>query len=92
MNDPDPTDRAETLRFLDMVRARLDAGAEEYGDQSFARPCDALLAELEEELLDVAGWASILFARAHRLRRAAIVSSDAPDRGVPPGDGAAPLA
>jgi len=65
-----PNDSDEVARFLDMVRQRLDAGRAEYGDASFTRPPDELVGEIEEELLDVVGWAAVLFARVQRLRRA----------------------
>jgi hypothetical protein len=70
----DDNDQQEVARFLYMVRARLDAGRVEYGDRSFSRDPDALLKEIEEELLDVVGWASILFARLQRIRRHGVPS------------------
>jgi len=68
-------DDAEVARFLSMVRARLHAGRSEYGDRSFARPVTELIGEIEEELLDVVGWAAVLFARVQRLRRSEVTDA-----------------
>lgn len=46
--------------FCADVRKRLDAGYLEYGDGSFAMEADAILAEMQEEALDVPGWGTIL--------------------------------
>jgi len=62
-------DDAEVARFLSMVRARLEAGRDEYGDRSFSRAPTELIGEIEEELLDVVGWSAVLFAKVQRLRR-----------------------
>ena len=63
------------------VRAKLRRGADEYGDGSFARPSDALLAELQEECVDIAGWAYVLACAhpslARRARQLAQVGLDA---------------
>ncbi len=58
-------------RFFAAVRRRLRRGALEYGDASFARPARDLVAEIEAELHDVAGWAFVLCERLRRLRRLA---------------------
>ena len=51
------------------VAARMDAGAEEYGGTSYnARP-EALVDEIEEEILDIIGWAAILHERVQGLRQ-----------------------
>lgn len=60
--------RNDCEAFLDRVRARLAAGAAEYGDRSFTRPTDDLLDEIQQELEDVAGWGAILWARIDRMR------------------------
>lgn len=54
--------------FIEALRARLDAGRREYGPQSFTRSPVELRGEIEEELLDVAGWAFVLWARMRKLR------------------------
>lgn len=63
--------RDDLARFLNLVRARLDKGAEAYGDASIERPTQDLLNEIVEELADVAGWAAVLAARIFALQRKA---------------------
>jgi hypothetical protein len=58
-------------RYLIRLRARLEAGAAEYGDLSFQKTTPTLLDEIQQELEDVSGWAFILWAKIDRLRRAA---------------------
>jgi len=55
-------------RFTTRLRARLDAGAREYGDASFQRPAAELIDEIQQELEDVAGWGFLLWVRLDRLR------------------------
>jgi hypothetical protein len=71
MKAPDQ-DRDEFIRALTQ---RLDAGAQAYGDCSFSRSPDALLVELEQEALDLAGWGYILWSRIQRARAAAAALS-----------------
>jgi hypothetical protein len=52
------------------VRARLEAGRAAYGDLSFSAAPDALLGELQQEALDLAGWGYVLFERIERIREA----------------------
>jgi hypothetical protein len=56
--------------FADAVRTRLDAGRLAYRDQSFAREPAELIAELQQECLDLAGWGFILHQRLEAMRRA----------------------
>lgn len=56
-------------KFIAALRARLDAGRQEYGPESFTRSPTELRAEIEEELLDVAGWAFVLWVRVRHLDR-----------------------
>lgn len=56
-------------QFITALRARLDAGRREYGPESFTRSPTELRGEIEEELLDVAGWAFVLWVRVHQLDR-----------------------
>ena len=65
---PDPL--AEWPAFAAMVRARLEAGRESYGDRSFSRDPAALIVEIEEELADVIGWAYPLWRRLENMRKA----------------------
>ena len=54
--------------FINAVAGRLEAGRAVYGDVSFTRPPSELAGEIEQELLDVAGWAFVLWTRVRRLR------------------------
>lgn len=54
--------------FVAAVHRRLEVGAREYGDASFTLPASDLVAEIEQELLDVMGWGFILFCRLRVLR------------------------
>lgn len=61
--------RRDWAAFAAGVEARLADGARAYGDRSLrARPA-ALAGEVEEELLDVAGWSFMLWLRLRGLRR-----------------------
>lgn len=53
--------------FMKAIRKRLERGKEEYGDSSFTRPPSELAGEIEEELLDVAGWAFFLWLNIRKL-------------------------
>lgn len=52
--------------FLGDVRARLEHGAREYGDQSFVRPVAITTKEILEEQVDQVGWCYVLWAQAAR--------------------------
>ena len=54
--------------FIARLRERLDAGAKQYGNSSFSRPPGELLSEIQDELVDTAGWGLLLWARIARLR------------------------
>lgn len=53
--------------FIEALHARLEAGAQEYGDSSYTRPPGELAGEIEEELLDVVGWAFFLWLRVRSM-------------------------
>lgn len=57
--------------FFAELDAKLDAGARQYGERSFERPAPELIAELQAEALDIAGWGWILWDRLERLKVAA---------------------
>ncbi len=57
--------------FVQQLRARLEKGAREYGDSSFDRPTAELFDEIEEELVDIAGWTVVLLHRLQRIRASA---------------------
>jgi hypothetical protein len=58
--------------FAERVRARLEAGAREYGSRSLQRPLVDIADEVEQELADVCGWSAVMVARmrglSHRLQ------------------------
>jgi len=54
--------------FMEAVGARLETGRTTYGDRSFTLPPERLAGEVEEELMDVAAWAFILWNRVRGLR------------------------
>jgi hypothetical protein len=62
-------DNATFDRFVNRLRARLQAGAKEYGDVSFTRPVVELVDEIQQELEDVSGWSLLLWSRLEKLRR-----------------------
>lgn len=59
----------EDGHLLDLFVARLDArlakGAEDYGDRSPSRPFYELLDEMQQELLDIAGWACMAWRKVN---------------------------
>lgn len=54
--------------FASCVAKRLEVGAREYGDRSFSRAPAELVAEMQDEALDVAGWGFVLWCRLQRMR------------------------
>lgn len=56
--------------FVERVQARLEQGRAQYGDRSFDAEPAVLLAELQAEALDLAGWGFVLWHRLERMRRA----------------------
>jgi len=56
--------------FVAEASSRLEAGRLDYGDRSFTLPPAELAREVEEELLDVAAWAFILWTRIRTIREA----------------------
>ena len=65
----DWADHVEALdrrAFLDALAARLEIGAREYGNASFDKPMAVTAGELEDEALDIAGWAYIMWVQLRR--------------------------
>jgi hypothetical protein len=54
--------------FMDLIQRRLEGGRIEHGGRSLTRAADDLVGEIEEELLDVVGWAFPLWCRLRKLR------------------------
>lgn len=52
----------ENEEFIAKVEKRLEQGAKEYGATSFDKMLCELFDEIEEEVLDIAGWALIMKA------------------------------
>jgi len=67
VTDRDPL--SEWPEFLRLVRRRLEIGRQEYGDASFGEDPEQLLAELQAECMDLAGWGYVLWHRLERARR-----------------------
>ena len=53
--------------YMAAVRARLNEGRRSYGDSSFEIPLPQLVQEIQQELLDVTGWAFVLYSRVAEL-------------------------
>ncbi len=53
--------------FTEAVLSRLRVGAAEYGDESLDADPDRLAREIQEELLDVMGWAFLLWAKMQAI-------------------------
>lgn len=70
MSDTPLSDQAIEMlpRFFEMFRARLETGKKEYGDRSFLRDTSEIDDEIDQELLDIVGWAYVRWA-SRRLRR-----------------------
>ena len=68
---PGPTWRKHWPEFETVLKARLDAGARAYGDNSFARPPTRLVDEIEQEALDIIGWGFVLWVRLQALKEKA---------------------
>jgi len=72
-DNTDPMDKWP--EFMEAIKKRLKAGKREYGDCSFTCPASEIAEEIEEELLDVAGWAFFLWLRIRRMRKSFIKGS-----------------
>lgn len=59
-------------KFIQHLDQRLKKGYHEYGDESFDRSSCSLLNEIQEELVDVAGWAEVLYSKIEELKGAMV--------------------
>lgn len=66
--------------FSAAIASRLAQGAQAYGDRSFSRDLGSLLGEIEQEILDIAGWSYILWVRIHTIRAQVDPSHRDPER------------
>jgi hypothetical protein len=55
--------------FVNVIRGRLEVGAQIYGDTSFDLPAGKLAMEVEQELLDVCGWSFVMWCRLQALKQ-----------------------
>jgi hypothetical protein len=58
----------DVMEFFSLVSRRLEAGAKVYGEHSFLRSPAELAGEIEEEILDICGWAFVLWCRLRWIR------------------------
>ena len=61
---------ADLDHFVARLRQRLERGARQYGNASFARPVAELIGEAIEEAEDIVGWSFLAWTRLQRLRDA----------------------
>ena len=61
----------EWPHFSALLQNRLRQGHEEYGDDSFDMSPIGLIQEIQEEALDIVGWAFILYVRLSDLEKKA---------------------
>ena len=76
--EPAPDPLAAWPAFAESVRKRLEAGRAAYGDKSFERPPAELVAELQQEALDLAGWGFVLWCRLEAMQTTARTSCSCP--------------
>lgn len=62
--------REQLDAFLGEVEKRMAAGEPVFGDRNYSSDPVVLIGEVQQELEDVAGWASILWARLDDLKQA----------------------
>lgn len=56
-------------KFFKAIRARLIVGKRTYGDKSFYSPLEKTILEIQEELMDVCGWAVVLNSKLEDLKK-----------------------
>ncbi len=59
----------EVAAYFAELDERLRVGAACYGDKSFDKTEGRLLQEIQEEILDIAGWSYILWVKLERLKK-----------------------
>ena len=72
IRDHPVSDKKIALDFPEYTRLlvkRLRAGADSYGDGSFYQPGEQICAELEQEVLDIAGWGFIAWCKIRELEQ-----------------------
>lgn len=58
----------EFAQFVLVLHDKLERGEQTYGNASFDRPLPRTLDELLEELVDICGWAWVMFVRIEALK------------------------
>ena len=66
--DTQPEWTRHWIAFNEAMTKRLNDGFLEYGDESFSRSQESLDDEIEEEILDIIGWAYVKWV-ARRIKR-----------------------
>lgn len=61
-------DKTNYKEYFDELEKRLRAGAEEYGDTSFEKQNSRLIEEIQQEVLDIAGWSYILWKKLENIK------------------------
>lgn len=62
----------QAKQFFREILERLEYGEAEYGDRSFEDLSEVeLVEEISEEVLDICGWAFVLWVRLQRVKEAA---------------------
>jgi hypothetical protein len=74
--------RPAPSEFFALVNKRLANGERVYGDASFDRPMAELVGEIEEELLDIAGWSYVAWCRLVALKKRVESAPVADERSV----------
>ena len=77
----DPLWKKHWPEFETVMKKRLSRGYVEYGDDSFDRPALQLVAEVEEEILDVIGWSFMWWVRMQRVKDKLAEISNKEDQG-----------
>lgn len=55
-------------KYFEELEKRIERAAIEYGDKSFDKSTEKLLGEIQEEILDIAGWSYILWEKLERMK------------------------
>lgn len=76
--------------FVHQMQSRLRRGAEVYGDRTFEQPTEGIIAEIQEELVDVCGWAYCAWLQLEQSKHDIRTSTEVqkPADGLPPGEDA----
>ena len=62
--------------FVKALYFKMQEGYKVHTDKSFSKPPENLLAEIQEECLDICGWGLVLWIRLEELRNKLIGGKD----------------